>query len=112
MRYKKGAALGTLDAGVRVRRRRICANALCEKTEMIAGIVLRARWETARRWYEAELGQDLLGDWVVMRRWGGKGLRRHGEKPDVVHSQADGHDLIEQIHQTRLRRKPPYWRVY
>ncbi|SEO99739.1 hypothetical protein [Nitrosovibrio sp. Nv6] len=32
----------------------------------------RARWETAQRWYEVELVRDLIGDWVVVRRWGSK----------------------------------------
>jgi len=71
----------------------------------------RARWETGERWYEAILTQDLLGDWIVLRVWGGKGSRRHGQKTDMVNSEADGRNLIEQIHKTRIHRKPAYERV-
>ncbi|QYF37971.1 hypothetical protein HZS91_05057 (plasmid) [Xanthomonas citri pv. citri] len=78
----------------------------------MAGIVLRARWGTAQRWYEVELAHDLLGDWVVMRRWGSKDSHRHGEKPDLVSGETEGRHAIEQIHRARLRRKPAYWRVY
>jgi hypothetical protein len=75
---------------------------------VFAGVVLRARLETAQRWYEVELVHDFLGDWVVMRRWGGKDSKRHGEKPDVVAGESEGRELIEQIHRARLRRKPVY----
>ena len=78
----------------------------------MADIVLRARWETAHRWYEVELVHDLLGDWVVRRRWGGKDSHRHGERPDLVSGAAEGRQVIEQIHRARVRRKPGYWRVY
>ena len=74
--------------------------------------VLRARWETQMRWYEAELFQDLLGDWVVLRRWGGKNSLRYGKKIDVVLSPIEGQDAIARIHSARLRRKTAYWRVY
>jgi hypothetical protein len=42
-------------------------------------MVARAHWETAQRWYEVELVRDLLGDWVVVPRWGSKASRRYGE---------------------------------
>ena len=29
------------------------------------------RWESKRRYYTARLSQDLLGDWVIERAWGG-----------------------------------------
>ena len=79
---------------------------------MRADNLLRARWETSQRWYEAELVHDLLGDWVVMRRWGGKGSRRYGKKIGLVSNETDGRQAIERIHRLRLRRKPAYWRVY
>ena len=73
---------------------------------------IRARWETAQRWYEAELVLDLLGDWVLMRRWGSKASRQHGELSHLVSGEAAGRQFIERIHLVRLRRKPAYWRVY
>jgi hypothetical protein len=75
-------------------------------------MVARARWETTQRWYEVELGRDLLGDWVVMRRWGSKASRRYGELCHVVAGEVEGRKFIEKIHLVRLRRKPAYWRVY
>jgi hypothetical protein len=32
-------------------------------------MVARARWETAQRWYEVGPARELVGDWVLMRRW-------------------------------------------
>lgn len=72
----------------------------------------RARWETAQRWYEVELVRDLLGDCVVIRRWGSKASRRYGELSHVVEGEAQGRQIIERIHLVRLQRKPGYWRVY
>ena len=72
----------------------------------------RARWETEQRWSEVELVRDLLGDWVLVRRWGGKASRRYGELLHVVAGEAEGKQFIERIHLVRLRRKPAYWRVY
>lgn len=67
-------------------------------------MVARARWETAQRWYEAELVRDLLGDWVLMRRWGSKTSRQHGELSHLVAGEAEGKQFIEKIHLVRLRR--------
>jgi hypothetical protein len=74
--------------------------------------LVRARWETAQRWYEAELVLDLLGDWVLMRRRGSKASRRCGELSRVVAGEAEGRQFIERINLVRLRRKPAYWRIY
>jgi len=71
----------------------------------------RTRWESSQRWYEVILTQDLLGDWIVLRAWGGKDSHRHGQKTDLVSSEVEGRNLIEQIHKTRIHRKPAYERV-
>ena len=34
---------------------------------------LASRWERDTRYYELHLRQDLFGDWVLTRVWGGKG---------------------------------------
>ena len=73
---------------------------------------IRARWETVQRWYEAELVRDLLGDWVVIRRWGSKTSRLYGELSHVVEGEVKGRQFIDRIHLVRLRRKPAYWRIY
>lgn len=71
-----------------------------------------ARWKTEERWYEVEVLYDLLGDLVSMRRWGGKGSDKYGKRTVLVSSEVEGRQFIERIHNLRLRRKPPYWRVY
>ena len=74
--------------------------------------LLFARWETLERWYEVEILYDLLGDWVVMRRWGGKGSERYGKITVLISNEAEGHQIIEKIDKVRRSRKMPYCRVY
>lgn len=66
------------------------------------------RWESATRWYEAELMCDLFGDWLVVRRWGGLYSERYGTKTDVVPDLLSGVALLFEIDQERQRRNPPY----
>lgn len=66
------------------------------------------RWEIETRWYEAYFVYDLLGQWTVVRTWGGKGSRRHGQMIDVVESPAAGFTRIETLNkQARDRRNGP-----
>jgi hypothetical protein len=74
--------------------------------------LLFARWETLERWYEVEVLYDLLGDWVVMRRWGGKGSDRHGKRTVLISDESEGQRIIEKVDKVRLSRKTPYCRVY
>ena len=57
------------------------------------------RWESATRWYEAELISDLVGDWLVVRRWGGLYSERYGTKTDVVPDLFSGVALLFEIDQ-------------
>lgn len=68
-----------------------------------------ARWETAARWYEANLCCDLFGAWLVVRTWGGKGSSRHGELTEIVSTERDGLVRIDKLHKERLKRS--YLRV-
>lgn len=34
------------------------------------------RWQTSQRYYIAEIMQDLWGNWLLRRSWGGLGSRR------------------------------------
>jgi|GEM_PF-4171089 len=36
------------------------------------------RWETSTRYYLAWIQQDLFGDWLRLRAWGGKGQNKEG----------------------------------
>lgn len=73
--------------------------------------MLNWRWESEYRWYEAELINDLFGDWLVVRRWGGLYSDRHGEKTDVVSDLLSGVALLFAINRERQIRKPPYKRL-
>ena len=37
-------------------------------------------FKTETRYYRLELQQDLLGDWIIQRAWGGIYTRIHGSK--------------------------------
>ena len=65
---------------------------------------MRIRWESATRYYEAVLQQDLLGDWVLSTSRGGLrnrlGALRHLALPskDAVVKE------VASLHKLRLRR--------
>ncbi|MBZ3928305.1 hypothetical protein [Xanthomonas citri] len=70
-----------------------------------------ARWETETRWYEATVFLDLFGTYTVVRSWGGKGSRRHGQLVEVADSEASAQARLTALDKERQRRKPPYFRV-
>lgn len=43
----------------------------------------KIRWESKRRYYTARLSQDLFGDWIVERAWGGL-FNKNGSIAQVV----------------------------
>ncbi|ALB24403.1 hypothetical protein Psal006b_03577 (plasmid) [Piscirickettsia salmonis] len=43
-------------------------------------------WRTDTRYYALKIERDLLGDWVVMQRWGSRFNRRGGNKTIAFHS--------------------------
>jgi hypothetical protein len=59
------------------------------------------RWETETRYYLAWLHQDLFGEWVVYRMWGGKRNGRGSSRLDRVASEEEGRRLLEAIAKTR-----------
>jgi hypothetical protein len=69
------------------------------------------RWENDTRWYEAEFICDLLGDLVVIRRWGGHHSKRQGMKKKVVTDEAEGYRFLEKIDAQRKKRTPLLERV-
>lgn len=38
------------------------------------------RWETTERYYELYAGEDLFGDAILVKVWGGKGSGRGGSR--------------------------------
>jgi hypothetical protein len=63
------------------------------------------RWESARRYYKAHLFEDLLGDWVVVRAWGGKFNRLGGTSTEQVGGVEEGRALLKQISAEREKRR-------
>lgn len=63
------------------------------------------RWESDRRYYEARLEVDLLGDWVVSRQWGGRYNRLGGVATDHVHDFKGGLARLEQLNDERQKRR-------
>lgn len=66
------------------------------------GVVMR--WETARRYYAAAMYQDLLGDWVVTRVWGGKFNRLGGTETTPVKDQFAALETLMQVAGEREKR--------
>ena len=55
------------------------------------------------RRYLIELFEDLLGDWILVRRW--SGLRRPGnQKMALMSSYADALQQLKGIENTRMKR--------
>lgn len=61
-------------------------------------------WQTEARWYRVDAHQDLLGDWVVMRIWGGRFNKRGNKKIDIARNKAAAFTLIKKIEVVRKRR--------
>jgi hypothetical protein len=65
---------------------------------------MRLRFESDDRHYSVILDQDLLGDWVVTQRWGGKFTRKGGGKTIQVTDLEFGHCMLLEIRKKRLKR--------
>ena len=63
------------------------------------------RWESARRYYCAMLHQDLLGDYVVDRFWGGRFNRLGGHDTKPVASLEHGLVFLDQLNAERVSKK-------
>ena len=65
---------------------------------------LEQRFKTDTRGYSMLLEQDLLGDYVLSRRWYGLHNRRGGVKCQVFLNQADALREFERVLRLRKRR--------
>lgn len=54
---------------------------------------LFSRWERDTRYYELRLQQDLWGDWLLTRVWGGKGTALGQIRRELCQSYASGASL-------------------
>lgn len=58
-----------------------------------------------KRYYMAQISQDLLGEWVVIQRWGSLGSRRGGHQHTRCASQAAVEAKLVQIARRRQSRR-------
>lgn len=56
------------------------------------------------RRYQAVLGPDLFGDWVLWRGWCSADGRRGGERRDVFTWEEEGEALLKRVARRRERR--------
>ena len=68
----------------------------------------RMRWESESRWYEAHLGQDLFGSWMVVRYWGSKHNALGGTTTTVTADRSTALAILEDLDRARRKRKPAY----
>jgi predicted DNA-binding WGR domain protein len=64
----------------------------------------REYWATASRYYVAEILQDLWGEWIVKRSWGGLGNRRGNSKTVMASSYEEALSLLDTISKHRTAR--------
>lgn len=69
----------------------------------------RYRWESAHRYYIADVHTDLFGDWVLARYWGGRDNRLGGQAQTLVASLASAQEAL--VHLDKTRRQRGYLRV-
>ncbi len=65
---------------------------------------LFSRWERDTRYYELRLQQDLWGDWVLTRVWGGKGTALGQIRRELCPSYAGGVSLYASSIRVREQR--------
>ena len=57
------------------------------------------------RWYRCELRQDLFGNWLVVRQWGGVSSGKGGAKETMCKSYAEAEALFAALAKRRERRE-------
>lgn len=65
-------------------------------------------WQNTTRWYGVEICIDLIGDLLLIQRWGGKKNTLHGEKRTVLSDLKTGLQCLHKINKQRQSRKDPY----
>lgn len=66
------------------------------------------RWESKTRYYLTFIYQDLFGDWIVQRVWGGLFNRRGSFRSEVHQSEASAYDRINELKTQRRASKQQY----
>ena len=60
-------------------------------------------WETDKRLYQAEITQDIFGDWVIIRNWSGKNEKGKGHKINLCRDYAQAVSILDKIHKDRIK---------
>lgn len=63
------------------------------------------RWETSSRYYVARAYQDLLGDWIVEKAWGGLHNHLGNGQQEIVSTYEAALQVIGCIHRERKARR-------
>lgn len=63
------------------------------------------RWRRGDRFYRCEVRQDLFGNWLVVRQWGGISSGRWGAKETVCESFAEAQAVFEAVAKRREKRE-------
>jgi predicted DNA-binding WGR domain protein len=74
----------------------------CEDRKMLN--VMRWVHPQKRRYYEAFVLEDLLGDWEVVTSWGALDSKRGGGKVKIVDSREAAEAAIEKVGRRRQKR--------
>ena len=62
------------------------------------------RWHSETRYYCAYLYQDLFGDWIVNRSWGGRYNELGGAAYQVFENRETAEEALSDIAKTRQKR--------
>jgi hypothetical protein len=63
-----------------------------------------SRWRRGDRFYRCELVQDLFGNWLVVRQWGGVSSGKGGAKETVCKDYGEALELFEVVAKRREKR--------
>lgn len=62
------------------------------------------RWQTHRRYYVVEVTQNLWGNWLVRRSWGGLGNHRGNSMTTLAADYEQALQLLEEVTKRRQQR--------
>lgn len=61
-------------------------------------------WKSEDRYYHLYLTQNLFGEWLIIRKWGGLRTRIHGSKTHYFHNLDEVGNSLKQIQKRRIAR--------
>jgi hypothetical protein len=61
-------------------------------------------WQRGDRFYWCSLRQNLFGDWVLLRRWGGRRTGKGGQRETLCADLEEGRRLMQDILKRRRYR--------